>query len=202
MCFVQPLALLECVRDGMRPGNSGRTMRIFLCVFVFLAVVCVGLSREIGKASTKPNEQGGAAATTSQRSAPPPQKQQVSTSTRTVKLEGDRNGHFQVDARVDGRNIGFVVDTGASKVVIRESSAAQLGIFPRPSEYTGRSSTANGVAKFAPVRLNRVDVNGITVYNVDAAVMPDNALGVNLLGMTFLSRVKFTHDRGRLVLEQ
>ena len=61
---------------------------------------------------------------------------------------------------------------------------------------------ADGVAKYAPVRLNRVEVDGIMVYDVDAAVMPDSALNVNLLGMTFLSRVKFAHDRGRLVLEQ
>ena len=50
--------------------------------------------------------------------------------------------------------------------------------------------------------LNRVEVNGITVRDVQALVMPDEALGVNLLGMSFLSRVKWTHDKGRLVLEQ
>jgi aspartyl protease family protein len=180
-------------------------MRAIICVFVFIAVVGAGLSREIGKAFTKPAEQGAAAVASASLAAPrkaqPPARQDT-TSYRTVKLEADRGGHFQVDARVDGRNIDFVVDTGASKIVIRESSAAKLGIFPRPSEYTGRTSTANGEARYAPVRLNRVDVNGITVYDVEAAVMPDSALGVNLLGMTFLSRVKWSHDRGRLVLEQ
>ena len=119
-----------------------------------------------------------------------------------MTLDSDGHGHFRVDARVDGRSIDFMVDTGASAVVLRESAAANLGIFPRPSEYTGRTQTANGVAKYAPVRLNRVEVNDITVRDVDAAVMPDDALKVNLLGMTFLSRVKWTHDRGRLVLEQ
>jgi aspartyl protease family protein len=185
----------------MGAGNSGRTMRAVVCVFIFIAVVGAGLSRELGKAFTKAGERG-AVAMTAPRKGSPPTQQQASTGYRSVKLEGDRNGHFHVDARVDGRDIGFVVDTGASKVVIRESSAAQLGIFPRPSEYTGQSSTANGVAKYAPVRLNRVEVDGIMVYDVDAAVMPDSALNVNLLGMTFLSRVKFSHDRGRLVLEQ
>jgi aspartyl protease family protein len=94
------------------------------------------------------------------------------------------------------------VDTGASLIVLRESAANSLGIFPRPSDYTGRSSTANGIAKFAPVRLNQVEVNGITVRDVEAAVMSDEALKVNLLGMSFLAKVKFTHDRGRLLLEQ
>ena len=50
--------------------------------------------------------------------------------------------------------------------------------------------------------LNRVEVNGITVRDVMAFVMPDEGLSTNLLGMSFLSRVKWTHDKGRLVLEQ
>ena len=52
------------------------------------------------------------------------------------------------------------------------------------------------------MRLNRVDVDGITVRDVQAFVMSDQQLGTNLLGMSFLSRVKWTHDKGRLVLEQ
>jgi aspartyl protease family protein len=176
-------------------------MRAILCFFIFVAVVGAGLSRQISKVVIKPSGEANAAAmATSMRAAPAPQ--QVSTSTRTVRLDGDTHGQFRVEARVDGRPIDFMVDTGASSVVLRESSAARLGIFPRPAEYTGRTSTANGIAKFAPVRLNRIEVNGINVYDVNAAVMPDEALGVNLLGMTFLSRVKFSHDRGRLVLEQ
>ena len=87
-------------------------------------------------------------------------------------------------------------------MALRESSAAKLGIHPRPSDYIGRSTTANGVAKHAPVKLDRVEINGITVYDVEAAVMPDSALDTNLLGMTFLSRVKFSQANGRLVLEQ
>ena len=179
-------------------------MRAILCFFIFVAVVCAGLSREISKAVTKPAGETQTAAVSGApvHKAPAPQPAQQVAYGRTVRLEGDSRGHFRVEARVEGRPIDFMVDTGASSVVLRESSAAKLGIFPRPSEYTGRSSTANGIAKYAPVRLNRIEVNGINVYNVNAAVMPDNALGVNLLGMTFLSRVKWTHDRGRLVLEQ
>ena len=121
---------------------------------------------------------------------------------RTVTVQSDRRGHFQVDARVDGRRTDFLVDTGASVIALRESSAARLGIHPAARDYTAKMSTANGVAKAAPVQLNRVEVNGITVRDVRAVVMPDEALGENLLGMSFLSRVKWTHERGRLVLEQ
>ncbi len=103
---------------------------------------------------------------------------------------------------MDG-DIDFVVDTGASTIVLRESSAAQLGIFPRPSRlHRPKLRPPTASRKYAPVRLNRVEVNGITVRDVEAAVMPDEALSVNLLGMSFLSRVKWSHDRGQLVLEQ
>jgi aspartyl protease family protein len=37
---------------------------------------------------------------------------------------------------------------------------------------------------------------------VPALVVPDNVLNVNLLGMTFLSRVRWSHEHGRLMLEQ
>jgi aspartyl protease family protein len=63
--------------------------------------------------------------------------------------------------------------------------------------------TANGVGKAARVQLDRVEINGITVRDVAAVVVvADEALSTNLLGMTFLSRIKWTHDRGKLVLEQ
>ena len=56
--------------------------------------------------------------------------------------------------------------------------------------------------KAARVTLNRVDVNVIAVHNIPAFVVPDENLSVNLLGMSFLSSVKWTHNNGRLVLEQ
>ncbi|MBX9845196.1 MAG: TIGR02281 family clan AA aspartic protease [Xanthobacteraceae bacterium] len=121
---------------------------------------------------------------------------------RTVTLNSDRHGHFQTDVRVDGRTIEFMVDTGASFVALNEKSAAKLGIHPSARDYTYRTQTANGVGKAARVRLDRVELNGITVRDVDAFVMPDEALSTNLLGMSFLSRIKWTHDRGRLTLEQ
>jgi aspartyl protease family protein len=126
----------------------------------------------------------------------------ASSYSRTVTLNSDRRGHFQADVRVDGRTIEFLVDTGASTVALNEKSAAKLGIYPSARDYTVRTHTANGIGKAARVRLNRVELNGITVHDVEAVVMPDEALSTNLLGMSFLSRVKWAHDRGRLVLEQ
>lgn len=118
-------------------------------------------------------------------------------------LDSGRNGHFQVDAKVDGRRIEFMVDTGASLVVLRETDAAQIGVRPMPRDYTATVSTANGKIKAAPTRLNRVEIGGITVYDVQALVLPDEALANNLLGVSFLSRLRrYEYANGRLALEQ
>jgi aspartyl protease family protein len=133
----------------------------------------------------------------------PVQKQPTQSNYRTVTVESGRGGHFQVEGSVDGRRLDFMVDTGATMVALRERDANKLGIFPRPSEYTGRVSTANGVIPVAPVRLSSLEINGIRVYDVAAAVLPDQALSENLLGMSFLSRVRrFEMANGRLVMEQ
>lgn len=171
-------------------------MRAAIIVFLLVAVGGVLASQHLGKAYS-PSGQSAAAMATAAKASQPAQ-----THGRMVTLQSDRGGHFQVEARVDGRPMEFLIDTGASAIALRESSAARLGIFPKPSDYTGRTQTANGVAKAAPITLSRVEVNGITVRDVRAWVMPDESLGVNLLGMSFLSRVKWSHDRGRLVLEQ
>jgi aspartyl protease family protein len=125
-----------------------------------------------------------------------------SPSARNVVLTKGRNGHFEVEARVDGRRLEFLVDTGASHIALRQSEANRLGIYPRPADFTVRVSTANGMTKAALVQLRTVEVGDIMVRDVPAIVHSDAGLGVNLLGMSFLSRVRWTHERGKLVLEQ
>jgi aspartyl protease family protein len=122
---------------------------------------------------------------------------------RTVELASDRHGHFPVDADVDGQRIDFIVDTGASLVTLRESDAASLGIHPMPADYNAVVSTANGRIRAARTRLNRIEIGDITVYNVSALVLPDEALGKSLLGVSFLSRLtRYEYANGRMVLEQ
>jgi aspartyl protease family protein len=121
---------------------------------------------------------------------------------RTVVIKSE-NGSFAADVRVDGRDgIPFMVDTGAMQIAIRESDAARLGYRPGPGDYAIRIETANGEGRAAPIELSSVEVGDIMVRDVRALVVPDNALSVNLLGMSFLSRVRWTQERGQLVLEQ
>jgi aspartyl protease family protein len=114
----------------------------------------------------------------------------------------DSRGHFQTDARIDGQRLSVMVDTGASLIALTESAAARVGLRPAPSAWRAIVSTANGKVKAAPVRLASVDVGGIVVRDVDAVVLPDEALGENLLGLSYLSRLKrFEYADGRLMLE-
>jgi aspartyl protease family protein len=119
-----------------------------------------------------------------------------------VVLPRGKGGHFWAEARVDGRRVGFVVDTGASHIALRESDAARLGLRPSPRDYRVKVSTANGVGLAAVVQLNSVEVGDIVVRHLPALVHPDNALGVNLLGMSFLAKVRWSYERGKLLIEQ
>ena len=114
----------------------------------------------------------------------------------------DTHGQTIGRCRLDGRHIDFLVDTGASVIALRQRDAARLGIHPLPREYTANVSTANGMIKAAPTELSRVEVGGLVVRNVAALVLPDEALATNLLGMSFLSKVRWEHRNGQLVLEQ
>src|SRR5205814_6846617 len=96
----------------------------------------------------------------------------------------------------------FTVEPRATPIPLPASPAPRLGIHPTPRDYTVKVNTANGEGRAARVDLGMVEVGGIVVRDLPAFVHPDEALGVNLLGMSFLSRLRWTHERGRLMLEQ
>ena len=131
------------------------------------------------------------------------QPTQTSAGQHKMELTSGRDGHFRVDARVDGRHIGFMVDSGASLVILRETDAANVGLHPMPRDYTAVVSTANGRIKAAPAKLERIEVGDIIVFDVPALVLPDEALSTNLLGVAFLSRLRrYEYADGRMLLEQ
>lgn len=121
----------------------------------------------------------------------------------SVVVARDTFGRFRADGRIDGRALQFTVDTGASIVALTAADAAQLGIHPAPSDYTMLIRTANGVVRAAPTMLDMIEVGDIMIHDVAAVVMPDGALSDNLLGLSFLSRLRhFEYSDGKMVLEQ
>jgi len=122
---------------------------------------------------------------------------------RSVVIPPSSNGHFHVEGRIDGRRLNFMVDTGASVIALTERDAAMLGIQPAERDYVAMVNTANGTVRAAPVQLGRVEIEDLVVHDVAALVLPEGALSENLLGLSFLSRLRrFEYSGGKLVLEQ
>jgi aspartyl protease family protein len=110
--------------------------------------------------------------------------------TRAVRIRKRRDGHFIANAKVNGQAMSLLVDTGASTVVIRETDAVRLGIDTRRLNYTVPVQTANGVTYAAHTRIASITVGSIEIRGVDALVAKPGALRENLLGMSFLSRLR------------
>lgn len=121
---------------------------------------------------------------------------------RAVRVKAGNNGHFYLDAKINGTRTPFVVDTGASMIALSYESAQKAGIRLRKSDFKHTASTANGQVAMAVVTLDTVRYKNILVRNVRAGVLPKGALGgANLLGNSFLSRLReYKVSDGSLVM--
>ena len=121
----------------------------------------------------------------------------------SVELRARGDGHYYAKAEVNGRPADVMVDTGASMVALTYEDAERAGVRLKPSDFTQSVSTANGMARFALVRLDRVTIGNITVRDVKAGVAERGRLSITLLGMSFLSRLERVDMRsGTLVLTE
>jgi len=105
----------------------------------------------------------------------------------SVTLHRGRSGHFEARALVNGKPLSFMLDTGASRVALSYEDAVRIGLDVDSLTYSLTTSTANGLAQAAPVRLQSVDVGGIKRRDVSALVMRPHAMSGSLLGMSFLN---------------
>ncbi|MFX0544649.1 retropepsin-like aspartic protease family protein [Roseovarius sp. S1116L3] len=129
-------------------------------------------------------------------------RQLVSSEAGRIELPRAPDGHYYLAAEVNGAPIRFVVDTGASDIVLSRDDAIAAGLHPEDLEFTGQASTANGIVRTAPVRLDSLSVEGITDRSV-RAVVNSGELRESLLGMGYLER--FTNMQitgGTLILER
>lgn len=116
---------------------------------------------------------------------------------QAVRLRRQDSGHFVARGAANGVSLALLVDTGASTVVLKPADAARIGIDTSTLSFTTPVSTANGTTYAAPVRLKSVSVGPLEVRDVEALVAQPGALNENLLGMSFLKRLRsyeFTGD--------
>ncbi len=116
------------------------------------------------------------------------------------EVERQFDGHFYVTARAQGTRIDFVVDTGATDVVLTRDDAARAGIDLAALAYTGTASTANGIVRTARATLPELSLGGFTDRNVPVLVN-EGEMDTSLLGMAYLRRFEKIEIEGdRLVL--
>ena len=101
------------------------------------------------------------------------------------------DGHYYLSATVNGSRVRFVVDTGASNIVLTAADARRAGFDPLTLAYTQRANTANGSVDTAPVTLDSVEIAGFGDEAVHAVVNAGD-LDTSLLGMAYLSRYQLT----------
>jgi aspartyl protease family protein len=168
---------------------------------MILAAILVALGSFMAQIADKLTPMPAAAKAAPQKADPVQTVAQAGV--RNLSIPPDARGHFQTDGRIEGQRINFMVDTGASLVALNETSAARFGLRPSRGDYNVAVTTANGTIKAARTRLAMVELGGLVVRDVDAMVLPDEALSENLLGLSFLSKLKrFEYANGKMVLEQ
>ncbi len=108
-----------------------------------------------------------------------------------------RDGHFKLTLDVNGTPLDFIVDTGASQIVLNRDDAIRVGLDPDALAYLGRAQTANGMVRTAQVMLDTVGLEGAIERRV-RAVVNEGEIDTSLLGMSYLdgfARIVIEDDR-------
>jgi aspartyl protease family protein len=168
--------LLLSLIGGARTGSALKTLRnALLWVAIFGGVLIVAMYREdIGMRLRAELDPAGA---------------QVSAATNEVRIRGHSDGHFWVRAAVNGVPTLFLIDTGASDIVLSQDSARAAGIDLDGLRFSGEALTANGVVASAVVTLDSVAIGPIE-RRAFQGVVTAGRLEVNLLGMRYLRSLK------------
>ncbi|MBN9318225.1 MAG: TIGR02281 family clan AA aspartic protease [Caulobacterales bacterium] len=115
--------------------------------------------------------------------APAPQ---TAATVAAVARAGD--GHYWAQADVNGKAVRFLVDTGATSVVLTATDAARLGLEPKELIYDRPVVTADGRTEAAAVVLDHLSIAGARVDKVEALVIAEG-LEPSLPGMSYLGRL-------------
>jgi clan AA aspartic protease (TIGR02281 family) len=115
--------------------------------------------------------------------------QSISRPPRRVTLTANNYGHFIVQAEINGAKVELLTDTGATYVALNYDTALKLGFDKKKLDFSSRSSTANGIARVAPVDLDYLRIGSIVLKDVKAVIAEPGKMTQNLLGMSFIRRL-------------
>jgi aspartyl protease family protein len=125
----------------------------------------------------------------------------VAPTAREYRIVKDKSGHFRSQGQINGQNINFLVDTGATSIAINETQAQKLGINYK-SARQGRVQTAAGTVKGYAVTLDQVSLGPLSMRNVQATVLEGNAGAEALMGMSFLKNLEMHQESNLMLLKQ
>lgn len=114
-----------------------------------------------------------------------------------LSIPAGDNGHFMVTAMANGSPVRFLVDTGASGILLGEEDARRVGISPAALNFDTRVQTANGEMPVARATLRQIRISGLIVDDLEVWITR-SPMPVGLLGMSFLKRLasyEAKHDR-------
>ena len=108
---------------------------------------------------------------------------------RTASLRKEGDGHYWATARVNGAVVKFLVDTGATMISLTKRDARKIGVDTDKLERVVDVRTAAGRVKAGTVFIEKIEIDGVVLENVQAVVL-DEGLEYSLLGMSFLNRLE------------
>lgn len=120
----------------------------------------------------------------------------------SVTLWAGTGGHFHANGTVNGLPVRFLVDTGATTIALSGDQARRLGIDYRKRGHPGYANTASGVVRAYSLKLDKVELGPILLYNVDAGVIEGSYPREALLGMSFLGRLDMKRQGNRMELTE
>jgi aspartyl protease family protein len=129
-------------------------------------------------------------------------RQAVFSEDMTIAVPQSPDGHYYLTLALDGTPVEFVIDTGATSIVLTKDDAEKIGLAPETLIYSGIANTANGEVRTATARVRNVDIGPINDRDVRVAVN-DGEMDTSLLGMDYLrlfNRLEISN--GRLILER
>lgn len=108
----------------------------------------------------------------------------------TANVSRHWDGHFRTSADINGKDIEMLVDTGASLVLLTYEDALIAGLDVGALDFNVPILTANGKSHVATLTLDQIDIGGVSVSNVEAAVAEHGQLHASLLGMSFIGEIE------------
>lgn len=105
-----------------------------------------------------------------------------------IEVPRDQTGHFNLVVDVNGVPVDFLVDTGATDIVLTLEDAARVGLDPQNLAFIGRARTANGTVSTASARVDSLSLGRVSFDNTRVSIN-GGEMDQSLLGMSFLSQI-------------